>query len=88
MPRRWPLAYFGPIEISGNTASGSATGVLLRKLNFKPRRALPAAASSRTHQRQLYQMELFQFVNIERQSERSRRRCPVRVTIAKANTSA
>ena len=56
-----PLAYFGPIEISGNASVSDR--VILRKLNFKPGDLYRRSVVQNT-QRQLYQMELFQFVNI------------------------
>jgi outer membrane protein assembly factor BamA len=57
-----PLAYFGPIEISGNQSVSDR--VILRKLNFRPGDLYRRRVVQDT-QRQLYQMELFQFVNIE-----------------------
>ncbi|MEQ1911874.1 MAG: POTRA domain-containing protein, partial [Vicinamibacterales bacterium] len=57
-----PIAHFGDIQISGNT-SVSRT-VIDRQLTFKPgdlyRRSLVQQS-----QRQLYALELFQFVNVE-----------------------
>jgi outer membrane protein insertion porin family/translocation and assembly module TamA len=57
-----PLAHFGPIEIAGN--SSVSDHVILRKLNFQPGELYRRSVVQDT-QRQLYQMELFQFVNIE-----------------------
>ena len=75
-----PLAYFGPIEISGNTSVGDR--VITRKLNFKPGDLYRRSVVQNT-QRQLYQMELFQFVNIETVNpERESSQVPVRVTVA------
>lgn len=57
-----PLAHFGPVEITGNTGVGS--DVIQRQLTFKPgdlyRRSLVQQS-----QRRLYQLQLFQFVNVE-----------------------
>jgi outer membrane protein assembly complex protein YaeT len=75
-----PLAYFGPIEISGNqTVSDRA---ILRKLNFRPGDLYRRRVVLDT-QRQLYQMELFQFVNIETVNpEQETSEVPIRVTVA------
>ena len=75
-----PLAYFGPIEISGNTSVTDR--VILRKLNFKPG-DLYRRSDVQNTQRQLYQMELFQFVNIETVNpEQETSQVPTRVTVA------
>ncbi len=75
-----PLAYFGPIEISGNQSVGDR--VILRKLNFKPGDLYRRSVVQDT-QRQLYQMELFQFVNIETVNpEKESSEVPIRVTMA------
>ena len=75
-----PLAYFGPIEISGNQSVGDR--VILRKLNFKPGDLYRRSVVQDT-QRQLYQMELFQFVNIETVNpEKESSEVPIRVTVA------
>jgi outer membrane protein insertion porin family/translocation and assembly module TamA len=75
-----PLAYFGPIEISGN--SSVTDRVILRKLNFKPGDLYRRSVVQNT-QRQLYQMELFQFVNIETVNpEQESSQVPIRVTVA------
>jgi len=75
-----PLAYFGPIEISGNASVTDR--VILRKLNFKPGDLYRRSVVQNT-QRQLYQMELFQFVNIETVNpEQETSQVPTRVTVA------
>ncbi len=74
------LAYFGPIEIAGNNSVGDR--VILRKLNFRPGQMYRRSVVQET-QRQLYQMELFQFVNIETVSpETETSEVPIRVTVA------
>jgi outer membrane protein assembly complex protein YaeT len=75
-----PLSYFGPVEISGNQSVGDR--VILRKLNFKPGDLYRRSVVQNT-QRQLYQMELFQFVNIETiNPEKESSEVPIRVTVA------
>jgi outer membrane protein assembly complex protein YaeT len=75
-----PLAYFGPIEIQGNQSVGDR--VILRKLNFRPGDLYRRSVVQDT-QRQLYQMELFQFVNIETVNpEKESSEVPIRVTVA------
>jgi outer membrane protein insertion porin family/translocation and assembly module TamA len=56
------LAHFGPIDIDGNSSVGD--NVIRRKLNFEPGDLYRRSVVQDT-QRQLYAMELFQFVNIE-----------------------
>jgi outer membrane protein insertion porin family/translocation and assembly module TamA len=75
-----PLAHFGEIEISGNQSVSDR--VITRKLNFKPGDVYRRSVVQDT-QRQLYQMELFQFVNIETiNPERELPEVPIRVTVA------
>jgi outer membrane protein assembly complex protein YaeT len=75
-----PLAYFGPIEISGNQSVSDH--VILRKLHFRPGELYRRSIVLDT-QRQLYQMELFQFVNIETVNpEKETSEVPIRVTVA------
>ena len=75
-----PLAYFGPIEVAGNQSVTDR--VILRKLNFKPGDLYRRSVVQDT-QRQLYQMELFQFVNIETVNpEKQSSEVPMRVTVA------
>jgi outer membrane protein insertion porin family/translocation and assembly module TamA len=75
-----PLSYFGPVEISGNQSVTDR--VILRKLNFRPGDMYRRTVVQDT-QRQLYQMELFQFVNIETVNpEQPSSEVPMRVTVA------
>jgi outer membrane protein insertion porin family/translocation and assembly module TamA len=75
-----PLARFGPIEIAGHESVGDS--VILRKLNFRPGDLYRRSVVQDT-QRQLYQMELFQFVNIETvDPEKESPEVPIRVTVA------
>jgi outer membrane protein assembly complex protein YaeT len=75
-----PLSYFGPIEVSGNASVSDR--VILRKLSFKPGDLYRRSVVQNT-QRQLYQMELFQFVNIETVNpEQEASQVPIRVTVA------
>ncbi len=57
-----PLAYVGPIAISGNSSVGD--NVVRRQLTFKPGE-LYQQSKLRESQRKLYELELFNFVNIE-----------------------
>lgn len=75
-----PEATFGAVEIVGN--SSVSDRVIQRQLTFKPgepyRRSLVQDA-----QRRLYNLELFQFVNIETPAmEQQRTEVPMRVTVA------
>jgi outer membrane protein assembly complex protein YaeT len=75
-----PIAYYGPIEIVGNQSVGN--GVILRKLEFRPG-DLYRRSVVQLSQRQLYQMELFQLVNIETANpERESSEVPIRITVA------
>jgi outer membrane protein insertion porin family/translocation and assembly module TamA len=75
-----PLAHFGPIEIAGNQSVSD--NVIARKLNFRPGDLYRRSVVQDT-QRQLYQMELFQFVNIETiNPEKESPEVPIRVTVA------
>lgn len=74
------LAHFGPIQISGNRSVGD--NVIRRKLNFD-RGDLYRRSVVQDTQRQLYAMELFQFVNIETLNpEVGSPEVPTRVTVA------
>jgi outer membrane protein assembly complex protein YaeT len=74
------IAYFGPIEINGNNSVGD--NVIRRKLNFRPGDLYRRSVVQDT-QRQLYGMELFQFVNIETlEPERELPEVRTRVTVA------
>jgi outer membrane protein insertion porin family/translocation and assembly module TamA len=57
-----PAAYFGPVEVSGN--SSVSDDVLRRRLAFRPGEIYQ---QSKLHesQRRLYQLELFEFVNVD-----------------------
>jgi outer membrane protein assembly complex protein YaeT len=57
-----PLAYFGPIQIAGNTSVGDS--IIRRQLWFRPGQ-LFEQNKLRESQRRLYGLELFQFVNVE-----------------------
>lgn len=57
-----PLAHFGAVEIAGN--SSVSDRVIERQLTFKPG-DLYRRSVVQDSQRRLYQMELFQFVNVE-----------------------
>lgn len=57
-----PVAHFGPVEIAGN--SSVSDRVIERQLTFKPG-DLYRRSVVQDSQRRLYQMELFQFVNVE-----------------------
>lgn len=57
-----PLAHFGSVEIAGN--SSVSDRVIQRQLTFKPG-DLYRRSVVQDSQRRLYQMELFQFVNVE-----------------------
>ena len=75
-----PLAHFGSIEIAGNQSVSD--NVIVRKLNFRPGDVYRRSVVQDT-QRQLYQMELFQFVNIETiDPEKESPEVPIRVTVA------
>jgi outer membrane protein assembly complex protein YaeT len=75
-----PLSYYGPIEIVGNNSV--SPDVILRKLNFKTG-DLYRRTIVRDTQRQLYAMELFEFVNIETVNpEKESPQVPMRVTVA------
>lgn len=75
-----PVAYFGPVAISGNSTVSNR--VIERQLTFKEgdlyRRSLVQDS-----QRRLYAMELFQFVNIESlEPEKQEANVRMRVTVA------
>src|SRR5437867_5643972 len=77
------LAYIGPIEIAGNKSVSD--NVIRRELTFKPgdlyRRSIVQES-----QRRLYNLELFQFANIEPLNvEQQPENVPMRVTVAEGN---
>ena len=57
-----PLSHFGSVEIAGNSSVGDR--VIERQLTFEPG-DLYRRSVVQESQRRLYQMELFQFVNVE-----------------------
>ncbi len=76
-----PLAYFGPVEITGQASVGDY--VLRRQLTYKPG-DLFKRSEMRESQRKLYQLELFEFANIESREDREQKptTIPTRVTVA------
>lgn len=77
------LAHFGEIEIQGNTAVSE--NVIRRKLGYRPGDLYRRSVVQDT-QRNLYRMELFQFVNIEPLNpERQEPQIRTRVTVAEGN---
>jgi outer membrane protein insertion porin family/translocation and assembly module TamA len=76
-----PLAYFGPIEIAGQSSVGEY--VIRRKLTYEPGERF-TRAKMRESQRNLYGLELFEFVNIESREDRATQptQIPTRVTVA------
>ena len=57
-----PIAYHGAIEIAGNRSVGD--DVIRRQLTFKPG-DLYRQSKLRESQRKLYQLEVFEFINVE-----------------------
>lgn len=75
-----PLARFGSVEIAGNSSVGDR--IIERQLTFKPG-DLYRRSVVQESQRRLYQMELFQFVNVEALNpEQQRTDVDTRVTVA------
>lgn len=76
-----PLAYFGPIEIVGESSVGEY--VISRQLTYRPGERF-TRKEMRESQRKLYGLELFEFVNIESREDRERQptTIPTRVTVA------
>ena len=76
-----PLAYFGPVQIAGQSSVGDY--VIRRKLTYKPGEKFNRT-KMRESQRNLYGLELFEFVNIESNEDRTRQttEIPTRVTVA------
>ena len=75
-----PLAHFGSVEIAGNNSVNDR--IIERQLSFKPG-DLYRRSVVQESQRRLYQMELFQFVNIESlDPEAQRPDVNTRVTVA------
>ena len=75
------LAHFGPVEIVGQRSVGE--NVIRRQLTFEPGQ-LFTRREMRETQRKLYQMELFEFVNVESLEDREIQpeEVPVRITVA------
>ena len=74
-----PLAHFGPIEISGNSAVGER--VVRRQLTYR-RGQLFRQSALQESQRKLYAQELFDFANVELlQTENKPVEVPTRVTV-------
>jgi outer membrane protein insertion porin family len=74
------IAYFGPVEISGNKSVGD--DVIRRELDYKPGDLYRRSLVQNT-QRRLYSMELFQFANVEPlNQELQPAEVPTRVTVA------
>jgi outer membrane protein insertion porin family len=74
------IAYFGPVEISGNKSVGD--DVIRRELSYKPGDLYRRSLVQDT-QRRLYGMELFQFANVEPlNQELQPAEVPTRVTVA------
>ncbi|MCA1651485.1 MAG: hypothetical protein LC753_14825 [Acidobacteria bacterium] len=74
-----PLAQYGPVEISGNTSVSD--DVIRRQLTFRPGEIYQQSKLQES-QRKLYQLEVFDFVNVEalREGEQSAE-VPTRVTV-------
>jgi outer membrane protein assembly complex protein YaeT len=74
-------ARFGPIEIVGQRSVGEH--VIRRQLTFAPGQTF-TRREMRQSQRKLYQMELFEFVNIESLEDRELQpeEVPIRITVA------
>ena len=74
-----PLARFGPIEISGNSAVGE--NVVRRLLTYRPGQLFRQSALQES-QRKLYGPELFDFANVEPlRTEEKPTEVPTRVTV-------
>jgi outer membrane protein assembly complex protein YaeT len=77
-----PVARYGEIQISGNATVNE--DVIRRQLTFRPGR-LFRQSSLQESQRKLYQLELFDFANIEPVGTESKPEIvPVRVTVTKS----
>lgn len=75
-----PVAHFADVEIAGNSSVGDR--IIERQLTFKPG-DLYRRSVVQESQRRLYQMELFQFVNVEAlDPEQQRTDVDTRVTVA------
>lgn len=76
-----PIAHFGPVEVTGEASVGEY--VITRQLTYKPG-DLFRRSQMRESQRKLYQLEVFEFVNVESREDRERKptTIPTRVTVA------
>jgi outer membrane protein assembly complex protein YaeT len=75
------LAHFGPIEIEGEKSVGE--NVVRRQLTYQEGDVF-SRREMRESQRKLYNLELFQFANIESKEDKARQldQVPTRVTVA------
>lgn len=73
------VALFGPVEIAGNVSVDDH--VIRRELTYKPG-DLYRRSRLRESQRHLYELELFEFANIEPETEEQPAEVPTRVTVA------
>jgi outer membrane protein assembly complex protein YaeT len=74
-----PIAYHGPIDVSGNSSVEDT--VVRRQLTFKPG-DLYRQSKLRESQRRLYQLEVFDFVNVEPlRTDEKPAEIPTRVTV-------
>jgi outer membrane protein assembly complex protein YaeT len=75
------LAHFGPIEIAGEQSVGE--NIVRRQLTYKEGDVFSRTAM-RESQRKLYNLELFQFANIESKEDKTQQlaEVPTRVTVA------
>jgi outer membrane protein insertion porin family/translocation and assembly module TamA len=76
-----PIAYFGPVEIQGQSSVGE--NVIRRELMFEPGDKF-SRTKMRDSQRSLFELELFEFANIESRENRETQttEIPMRVTVA------
>jgi outer membrane protein assembly complex protein YaeT len=78
-----PIAYFGPVEISGTKSVSD--NIIRRHLTYRPG-DLYRRSVVQDSQRRLYGMELFQFANIQPLNvELQPQEVPTRVTVAEGN---
>src|SRR5262249_19096397 len=77
------IAYFGPIEISGNKTVSE--NVIRRYLAYKPGELFQRSLIQTT-QRRLYRVQLFQFATVEPLNQAQQpTEVPTRVTVAESN---
>jgi len=74
-----PVAVFGPVEIAGNVSVDDH--VIRRELTYRPG-DLYRRSRLRESQRHLYELELFEFANVEPEVEAQPSEVPTRVTVA------